>query len=181
MLPVELWEAGQIWSTPRHARNSPFWNSRIEVSEPSWICEPAEDLFALPSFHLKLPLPQFPWCRLPPSGSGQGRTSPWAISYQAASRNTDFPSSARIYPRWAHGKWSLCIPSGFFTPLLSRTWVQMYPWCSSRESETFSFPFLTLKHHHWLSVTCLQAWLILCKTEDFTAILQKDLKSPDFP
>lgn len=178
---MELWEAGQIWSTPRYARNSPFWNSRIKVSEPTRICEPA-DLFVLPSFHLKLPQLQFPYCRLPPPGSEQGRTYSWAISYQAAIRNTDFPClPAGMYSRWTHGKLYLCIPSGLFTPLLSRTWVQMYHICFRRESEAFGFSLLTLKLHYWLPVTCLQAWLILCKTEDFTAILQKDLKPPDFP
>lgn len=79
------------------------------------------------------------------------------------------------------GNYISVFPVAFFTPLLSTTWVQMYNWCSRRESEAFSFFLLTLKLHYWFPVTCLQAWLILCKTEDFTAILQRDLKSPDFP
>lgn len=53
--------------------------------------------------------------------------------------------------------------------LQQRIWYdfQVFPPC-------FKTPLLVFCHLY-------QAWLILCKTEDFTAILQKDLKSLDFP
>mgnify|MGYP001856476607 CR=1 FL=1 len=66
--------------------------------------------------------------------------------------------------------------------LLSVTRGRTHHKCYSRQSaKTFSFSYLILKHCYWFPVSSLQAWLILCKTEDFAAIPQKDLKSSDFP
>lgn len=120
-------------------------------------------------------------------------------SFETVSRKAHFQASNAVgsilcsHPSTGiEGRWipwemvfALCaFPVAFLpgTVLLPWTWGQTYRQCYRRQSDkVFSFSYLTLQHHYWFSVTSLQAWLILCKTEDFTAIPQKDLESPDFP
>lgn len=160
--------------------------------------------FTLPSFQVKLPWPHFSWDRLPSAAfsCGLGEQSSghppvlffiklWAEKLVFIKRCCDSVCPPTVLhlstADGVHGKHVsfVCVPTGFSTMCsapVQNLGKSIHHWCYGRESDkTSSFSHLALKHRYWFSVTWLQAWLILCKTEDFTAILQKDLKSPDFP
>lgn len=176
---MELGEVGQIWSTPRQSRNSPFWNSRIKVPKHTSVNLQKISLPCLPSIWNLHSHDCLTVGALFQALGGAGHPPGYFVS--GSHQKHWFSFLEGFTPAGPMGNYISAFPVAFFTPLLSRTGVQMYNWCSSRESEAFSFFLHTLKLHYWFPVTCLQAWLILCKTEDFIAILQRDLKSPDFP
>lgn len=76
VLPVLLWEAGQMWSVTKHAGDSLHRNYRTKVFEATRICDAAKDLFTLPSFQVKLPQPHFSWDRLPSAAFRCGLREP---------------------------------------------------------------------------------------------------------
>lgn len=175
-------------------------NYRTHVFEATRIRDSVKDLFTLPSFQVKLLLGRAPFCCFPvvsESGESSGHPSVlfpmWLWAEELVFTVSDAVGSVLLpfCVRLLHTE-----PMGKRCLLGVRCPVAFYrvP-CSCPESGgkgltkvtaeklvmTLSFSHLAWKHRYWFSVTCLQAWLILCKTEDFTAILQKDLKSPDFP
>lgn len=169
VLPVLLWEAGQMWSVTKHAGDTLHHNYKTKVFEATQTCDAAKDLFTLPSLQVKLPQPQFSWDRLPSAAfrcglrEQSGHHPSVFLPNEAVSRRTSLHckcccgqrlssySSPCIYCRWSPWEtvFALCaFPVAFLpdTVLRSRIWEQMYHRRYSGESDkSFGFSHLTWK------------------------------------